>query len=100
MNLKKPLSVIDYDRSQGEELLVYNTENQMFEIKTDLSGWVTKFLNGRKPIVNIAGPIKLPEPVADHFDMKALLEASTEEASSINEIDSLEQILNRRGIIK
>ena len=81
-------------------MLVYNTEDQMFEIATDLSGWVTKFLNGRKPIVNIAGPIKLPEPVADHFDMKTLLEASTEEASNIDEIDSLEQILNRRGIIK
>lgn len=72
----------------------------MFEIKTDLSGWVTKFLNGRKPSVNIAGPIKLPESVADYFDMKAILEASTEEAPSLSEIDSLEQILNRRGIIK
>ena len=93
--------MIDYDKSQGEELTIYNTEDQTFEMKTDLSGWVSKFLNGRKQIVDIAGPVKLPKPVADHFDMKNLLVTSTEEEpndESINEMDSLEQILKRGGI--
>ena len=64
-------------------------DGSKYEIKTDLSSWAKKFLNGRLPRVEIAGETKLGEVIDQN---------SAEENTDEGSVESLERFWSRKGI--
>ena len=45
---------------------------KMYKINEDLSSWAVKFLNGRRPLVEIAGSKKIPDEEEEQKSVQSL----------------------------